>query len=106
MISPSTQSLNIVLVNLTPDSKPYGLLGYFFGANNFLKTSSPNSNESLVVFLDTETIYVHKDLADKEQGIVDSLLALSHEFVHMINFYERTVSKEPDANGTFYSFDT
>lgn len=85
----TSQDINIVVTNFESDSTAGGLLGYFYGLNNFLKTtgsSYTNSNEALVFFIDSET------LASSSQRYQDLMVStLAHEFTHMINFYQREV---------------
>ncbi|MDR0226915.1 MAG: hemagglutinin [Burkholderiaceae bacterium] len=94
------QPLDIVLVNFVPDSRPYGLLGYFWSLNNY--KVQPNdaqyrySNASLSFYMDTETLYLAGDA-----GVTTQTSTLAHEFLHMVNFYQRGALK-----GTDYMFDT
>lgn len=82
------QPLDIVLVNFDRDQLPYGLMGYFWSYNNFkVSPNTPQSNESLSVFLDTETIYRSAD----DTGLNIQYNTLAHEFMHMVNFYQRGV---------------
>lgn len=82
------QPLDIVLINFDRDQLPYGLMGYFWSYNNFkVSPSTPQSNESLSVFLDTETIYRSAD----DTGLNIQYNTLAHEFMHMVNFYQRGV---------------
>ncbi|WP_169749769.1 M30 family zinc metallopeptidase [Comamonas thiooxydans] len=82
------QPLDIVLVNFDRDQQPYGLMGYFWSYNNFKVTpSTPESNESLSVYLDTETIY----RTPGDIGLNTQYNTLAHEFMHMVNFYQRGV---------------
>ena len=96
----SSQPIDIVLVNFIPDGKPYGLMGYFHSLNNFKKNPAHDqlkySNESLSFYIDTETLYL-----DKTKGMDAQVGTLAHEFIHMINFYQRSVLKGPR-----YAFDT
>ncbi|GGH65751.1 hypothetical protein GCM10010975_33870 [Comamonas phosphati] len=93
------QAIDIVLVNFVPDGKPYGLLGYFWSLNDF--KADPNnaqlkySNQSLSFYIDTETLYLAVN------GTTTQISTLAHEFIHMINFYQRSVLQ-----GTQYQFDT
>ncbi|VCU69277.1 Peptidase M30 [Pigmentiphaga humi] len=92
------QDVDVVFANLTPDGKPWGLLGYFFGANGMLKRDEPLSNEAVALFMDTETIY----LAGQEgQNAIYGTLA--HEMTHMSNFYHRTASR---GEAPSYAFET
>ncbi len=87
------QDLHIVLANLTPDRAPWGLVGYFFSANAFLKTYEPLSNEAVALFLDTETLYLGGAL-----GRNTGYTTLAHEMTHMVNFYQRAarIGARPD----------
>jgi hypothetical protein len=93
------QAIDIVLVNFVPDGRPYGLQGYFWSLNDF--KADPNdawlkySNQSLSFYIDAETLYLGRD------GIATQTSTLAHEFIHMINFYQRSVLQ-----GTQYRFDT
>ena len=94
------QPIDIVFVNFVPDGKPYGLLGYFWSLNNLQANPSDEqlkySNESLSFYMDTETVYL--DLA---KGMDVQISTLAHEFVHMVNFYQRRVLR-----GMSYGFTT
>lgn len=78
----ASQDIHIVVTNFDSNQTPMGLLGYFHGMNNYLKSTYSNSNEALVFFIDSETL-----ASTLYQDKMVSVLA--HEFVHMINFYER-----------------
>lgn len=97
------QPLDIVFVNFVPDRTPYGLLGYFWPLNNFKQDpANPDlkySNQSLSFYMDTETLYL-----DPAEGMTNQISTLSHELVHMTNFYRRSVQLSKP--GTDYAFDT
>ncbi|WP_312841270.1 M30 family zinc metallopeptidase [Delftia tsuruhatensis] len=97
------QPLDIVFVNFVPDRTPYGLLGYFWSLNNFKQDPANHdlkySNQSLSFYMDTETLYL-----DPAEGMTNQISTLSHEFVHMTNFYRRSVQLSKP--GTDYAFDT
>ena len=99
LIAPE-QPIDIVFVNFVPDGKPSGLLGYFWALNNLQANPSDEqlkySNESLSFYMDTETVYL--DLA---KGMDVQISTLAHEFVHMVNFYQRRVMR-----GMSYGFTT
>ncbi|MDX3904508.1 MAG: hemagglutinin [Pigmentiphaga sp.] len=78
------EDLHIVLSNLTPDGQAWGLVGYFFSANTFLKSYEPLSNEALALFVDTETLTL-----GGEAGRNTAYSTLAHEMTHMVNFYQR-----------------
>ncbi|MDR1461505.1 MAG: hypothetical protein LBI78_07665 [Campylobacteraceae bacterium] len=82
------QPLDIVLANFDKDNRAGGVIGYFFGVNNFLSRS--NSNEALALFVDTETLYL------SSMGTAITLGTMAHELTHAINFYQRDVLSDDD----------
>ncbi|MFD0882815.1 hemagglutinin [Variovorax dokdonensis] len=99
LIDGSGQPIDLFFVNFDHNAQPYGLGGYFWALNNFRKGSSgllAQSNESIGMFMDTETMYL-----DGEQGLKQVVTALAHEGTHMQNFYRRGVLL-----GAQYTFDT
>jgi len=98
LIAGSGQPVDIFLVNFDGNAKPYGLIGYFWGMNNFKKDSGDRSwsNESLSLYLDTESLYL-----DGETGVKQIATTMAHEGMHMQNFYRRSVKM-----GAKYAFAT
>ncbi|MDR2081224.1 MAG: hypothetical protein LBP54_04995 [Campylobacteraceae bacterium] len=82
---PANEPLNIVFVNFDRNNQAFGLMGYFYGLNNYLKARYPTSNEALAVFIDTETLYKHSN------GTLYIISTIAHEFTHAIHFYQRDV---------------
>jgi len=80
------QSLDIVVLNIQPDGQPYGRVGYFWARNNFTTGAQPLSNQSLSLYMDSETVYL-----GGTEGMNMILSTLGHEFTHMANFYQRGV---------------
>lgn len=79
------QDINIAIVNAPSGT---GWAGYFYGVNNFLKsasTSTANSNQALVFFINANQIQASRAYA------ISSLL---HEATHMTNFYQRAVARD------------
>ncbi len=97
LLSGSGQPLDIFLVNFDRNGQPYGMGGYFWGLNNFKKGAGQlaYSNESLSMYMDTETMYL-----DGDRGLRQVVTALAHEGMHMQNFYRRSVSM-----GSQFAFD-
>ncbi|MGF6574075.1 hypothetical protein ABH945_006197 [Paraburkholderia sp. GAS333] len=85
---PSTgQPIDLVLVNLTPDGQPYGLVGYYYSLNNFTNLGTgvtSTSNEDLSLYLDSETLYL-----GGAAGVQAMQTTMAHESLHMQNFYRR-----------------
>lgn len=98
MIAGSGQPVDIFLVNFDGNAKPYGVIGYFWGMNNFKKDNDQRvwSNESLSLYLDSETLYL-----DGEAGVKQIATTMAHEGMHMQNFYRRSVKM-----GSRYAFST
>lgn len=88
LIAGTGQPIDIFLVNFDHNSQPYGLGGYFWGLNNFKRGSGQlaYSNESVGMFMDTETMYLGGDYGTRQ-----IITALAHEGMHMQNFYRRGV---------------
>ena len=70
-----------------------GVVGYFWGRNNFLKTSQSSSNEKVMFVIDAVMFAAPSggtwEMTDYWPQKVIS--ALAHEFLHMIYFYQKTV---------------
>lgn len=90
LIDGTINVFDVVLLNFVKDSSPYGMVGYFYALNNMKKTTAATSNESLSIYLDTETLYLGGTRGFKA---VQSVLA--HESMHMSNFYRRSVLMGP-----------
>lgn len=93
---PAGQPIDIVVLNFVPDGQPFGELGYFHAVNSFKKTSMSESNESVSLYLDAESLYL-----GGAKGVQAIKGTLAHEGMHMSNFYRRGVKMAPD-----YQFDT
>ncbi|CAJ0783316.1 hypothetical protein LMG7141_01374 [Ralstonia condita] len=85
LIDPN-QALDVVVLNIQPDGQPYGRVGYFWARNNFTTSAQPLSNQSLSLYVDSETIYL-----GGTSGLNTVISTLGHEFTHMANFYQRGV---------------
>lgn len=86
LIDNTNRPLDIVLLNFDNNGNAYGTVGYFYAINNFLKSAITTSNESLSIYLDTETLY-----RDGSTGLQSGILTLAHELMHMSNFYRRGI---------------
>ncbi len=95
LIAPD-QALDIVVLNIEPDGQPYGRVGYFWARNNFTTSAQPLSNQSLSLYVDSETIYL-----GGTTGLNTVISTLGHEFTHMANFYQRGV-----LHGSAYMYGT
>lgn len=78
MINPE-EDIQIVMVPITQ------LAGYYSPGNNLAKTGASGSDEALAFFMSAANAY------DPRFGIGFSAPVLGHEFVHMLNFYNRQV---------------
>lgn len=93
---PAGVPVDIVVLNFNRDGKAYGTVGYFWGLHNFLKSKEANSNESISLYLDSETMSV--GAADGMRSIKTTM---AHEATHMQNFYRRQVTM-----GAEHAYDT
>nr|WP_315597880.1 hemagglutinin [uncultured Cupriavidus sp.] len=93
---PAGMPVDIVVLNFNNDGKAYGTVGYFWGLHNFLKSKEANSNESISLYLDSETLSLGG--ADGMRAIKTTM---AHEGTHMQNFYRRPVKMGPS-----YAYDT
>ena len=73
------QDVNVVLLNVPAN---VGWAGYFYGGNNFVKTSLPDSNEALAIFINADQVKADVNFASS---------TLLHESTHMVNFFQRSV---------------
>lgn len=86
MISGTALPVDIVLLNLDRNQKPYGTVGFFWSVHQLAKSVDSRSNESLSLYLDSETMYLGGD-----RGAKMIQMTLAHEAMHMSNFYRRGV---------------
>ncbi|MGO4327396.1 hemagglutinin [Cupriavidus sp. 2TAF22] len=96
LISGTGQPVDIVILNFDNNNTPYGTVGYFWGLHNLKNTSDARSNESLSLYLDSETLYL-----GGAEGLKSMKMTMAHEGMHMQNFYRRGVKAGPQ-----YAFDT
>ncbi|WP_420995441.1 M30 family zinc metallopeptidase [Cupriavidus sp. 30B13] len=96
LIAGTGQPVDIVILNFDNNATPFGTVGYFWGVHNLLKTSDPRSNESLSLYLDSETLYL-----GGTEGMKSMKMTMAHEGMHMQNFYRRGVKA-----GSQYAFQT
>lgn len=96
LIAGSGQPVDIVVLNFDNNSKPFGTVGYFWGLHNLKATSDSRSNESLSLYLDSETMYL-----GGAEGLKSMKMTMAHEGMHMQNFYRRGVKA-----GQQYAFDS
>lgn len=98
LISGTGQPIDIVILNFDHNGAAYGMLGYFYARNAIAKdaASNPYSNESVSLYLDSETLYLAG-----AAGVTDVVMTMAHEGMHMQNFYRRGVQ-----GGVQYMFAT
>lgn len=82
------QPIDIVILNFDNNATPFGMVGYFFSRNAIKSdpTTNPYSNDSVSLYLDSETLYL-----GGADGMKAMLLTMAHEGMHMQNFYRRAV---------------
>ena len=98
---PGTNDIHILLCDIENDnSSSGGTLGYFWGGNNFLKTSVAKSNEKLMFVIDAVMFATPTggswELTDYFPQ--STISALAHEFQHMIHFYQKAIKYNVNTN--------
>jgi len=79
--------IHILLYDIDNDnSTTGGVLGYFWGKDNYKKSVMPNSNERVMFYVDAVLL-----ATPVSEGEIVSTLA--HELQHMIHFYQKIVLK-------------
>jgi hypothetical protein len=94
-VLPAGQPIDIVILNFDGNGAPGGTVGYFWGLHNLLKTADSRSNESISLYLDSETLAL-----GGATGMKAMKMTMAHEGTHMQNFYRRAVKM-----GTAYAYD-
>ncbi|MFJ4288484.1 hemagglutinin [Cupriavidus sp. NPDC089707] len=90
LIAGTGQPIDIVILNFDRNSRPFGMVGYFWGLHNLRRSVEANSNESVSLYLDAETLYL-----GGEAGLQAMKMVMAHEGMHMQNFYRRGVLMGP-----------
>ncbi|WP_438697818.1 M30 family zinc metallopeptidase [Vogesella sp.] len=110
LIAGGARDIHIVLHDITPDAQPLGVIGYFWGINNFTRafllqhpeTAALKSNEQLVFFMDSATYGYAGDpdplnsnnkllWSETNPTPAIAITTLAHEFQHMVQFYQKVV---------------
>ena len=77
---PKSDIIDILVYNMNN----IGLAGYFWGKDNFKKSSIGASNEKIMFYINSELL---------KRDPKETYTTLVHEFQHMIHFYQRSVIK-------------
>jgi hypothetical protein len=88
--SPTLQDVNVIFLEVPGALADKIWAGYFWGGNNFRKMVDPSvasSNEALAFFIDATQVHA---FATSRSYLGSALL---HELTHMVNFYQRDVSR-------------
>ena len=99
---PDTDNIHIWLTDIGNDNTTSGTVttGYFYARDNFLKKTYKDSNERLMFAIDavlfsTET---NGKWDMSHYWPMEIISTLSHEFTHMIYFYQKSILKDQDGN--------
>ena len=106
---PDTEAgyITILLYDIDGDnSNNGGVVGYFWGKDNFLSSTYSGSNERIMFYIDS-VLYSAEDstpadgwqITDYWPQVVISTLA--HEFQHMIHFYQKQIKREANYSETW-----
>ncbi|MBN1495310.1 MAG: hypothetical protein JXA07_00985 [Spirochaetes bacterium] len=102
LIAPNNE-ITVLLFDIDNDnSTTGGVLGYFWAKDNFIKESISYSNERIMFYMDAVLFATEEgaswNLSDRWPSEIISTLA--HELQHMIQFYQKTVSRTDGSSGT------
>lgn len=82
--------VTILVTDIDNDNRADGgIIGYFYGKDNYIDTSG--SNKRIMFYIDS-VMFANEEDGDYWQKEIYSTLA--HEFVHMIEFYQKMVLKD------------
>lgn len=84
------RQIDIVVANLTPDNSAGGVQGYYFSGNNFLASQFSPSNQAVMMFVDSEAIYLNAELTTAKT-------VMAHEATHMTSFFRRDATRATPA---------
>jgi hypothetical protein len=96
LISGTGQAIDVVVLNFDHNQTAFGTVGFFWSLHQLARSADSRSNESLSLYLDSETLYLGGD-----RGAKMVRMTLAHEAMHMSNFYRRGVLM-----GQSYQYDT
>ena len=99
---PDTDDIHIWLTDIDNDDKTTGTvtLGYFYARDNFLKKTYKDSNEKLMFTIDA-VLFAKPTNGKWDMSHfwpMEAISALSHEFTHMIYFYQKVILQNQDGN--------
>ena len=84
-----SNEITILLTDIDDDDSPYGgVVGYFYGKDNFNAAAVSGSNERIMFYVDAVMFANEEDNGFWQKEIYATL---AHEFQHMIHFYQKTV---------------
>ncbi|KAI3589634.1 hypothetical protein D9X30_5217 [Cupriavidus sp. U2] len=92
LIPATGQPIDIVILNFNNDERPTGMLGYFYGRNAIARhpATNPYSNESVLLYMDAEALYL-----GGPEALTEMVSTMIHEAMHLQSFYRRGVVKGP-----------
>ena len=90
----ANDEITILLTDIDNDnSKNGGVIGYFYGKDNYDTSTYEGSNQRVMFYIDS-VMFANTDSGDTWQKEIYSTLA--HEFVHMLEFYQKFVMKDTE----------
>ena len=97
LIPGDSSTISILLMDIDEDNSANGgVVGLYYSRDNFLEASRAASNERLMFYLDAvmfaEADGASWDLHDYWPAV--GISTLTHEFQHMIHFYQKSVLRE------------
>ncbi len=85
--------ITILIMDIDKDNSPDGgVIGYFYSKDNYKKSSFSGSNERVMFYVDAVMFANGEDGWDIDDFWPKTVIStLSHEFQHMIHFYQKTI---------------
>ena len=96
------------MTDIDDDNKANGgVIGYFYAKDNYEKASMSGSNERIMFYIDAvmfANVLSTEDTWDINNRWPQEIVStLAHEFVHMIEFYQKTILLEESGSETWLS---
>lgn len=92
----NTEDIHIWLADIENDNSTNGgVVGYFWGGNNFFKSSVSKSNEKLMFVIDAVLFSTPTGISWENTDYWPKTVVstLSHEFQHMVYYYQKTIKQ-------------
>ncbi|MCF6245050.1 MAG: hypothetical protein L3J43_08425 [Sulfurovum sp.] len=105
---PVSNEITILLTDIKEDNRPNGgVIGFFSAKDSVKKSYVTGSNERIMFYIDS-VMFANKLEYEKTWSLdsywaKETLSTLAHEFVHMIEFYQKTLKYQTNGTQTWLS---